>query len=182
MSNFRRHRKEGSTFTALGNLGKDDLDRAAVNDIADLPGVKELWQLTLGDPSIRVAVLDGPVDTTHTCFAGAHLEIASPVGLEISDAPPVTAHGTHVASVIFGQHGSPVRGVTPGCTGILIPVYGGDEAGELTPCSQMDLARGLSQALQQGAHIINVSGGELTPTGEAESFLTNAVHQCAAGT
>ena len=39
-----------------------------------LSGLTELWSLTLGDPRICVAVLDGPVDFGHPCFEGANLK------------------------------------------------------------------------------------------------------------
>jgi len=31
-------------------------------------------------------------------------------------------HATHLASTLFGQHGSPVSGIAPNCRGINIPV------------------------------------------------------------
>jgi hypothetical protein len=30
-----------------------------------------VWRVTLGDPEVCVAVLDGPVDLSHPCFRGA---------------------------------------------------------------------------------------------------------------
>src|SRR5439155_13867293 len=46
-------------------------------------------------------------------------------------------------------------------------------------CSQLDLARAISQAVQQGAQIINISGGQFSPSGMAHPLLENAVSQCA---
>ena len=37
-------------------------------------GLKELWEETLGDPGVCVAVLDGPVDMSHLSLAGANLK------------------------------------------------------------------------------------------------------------
>ncbi len=53
----------------------------------------ELWNETLGDPRIRIAVLDGPVDVSALNFAGAtltHLETlvvraAAPSQLSLRD-------------------------------------------------------------------------------------------------
>ena len=36
-------------------------------------GLKELWKEGLGDPSVCVAVLDGPIDFSHTSLAAANL-------------------------------------------------------------------------------------------------------------
>jgi cyanobactin maturation PatA/PatG family protease len=44
--------------------------------------------------------------------------------------------------------------------------------------SQLDLCRAIEQAIESGAHIINISGGQLTEYGEAEDWLKNAVRLC----
>jgi cyanobactin maturation PatA/PatG family protease len=143
-----------------------------------LPGLPELCAETVGTPEIRVAVLDGLVDRAHPCFDGADL-----VDLELSAGADVAAaldHGTHVASVIFGQSGSPVTGIAPRCRGIVIPVYSANADGSQVRCNQIDLARAITAAIDQGAHIVNISGGELSPGGQMLDFLERAVRQCAA--
>ena len=44
-------------------------------DMESVLGIRELWNETLGDPSICIAVLDGPVDVAHPSLAGANLTI-----------------------------------------------------------------------------------------------------------
>jgi hypothetical protein len=84
-----------------------------------------------------------------------------------------------VASIIFGQHGSPVRGIAPRCRGIIVPVFDETERGDLVPCSQLDLARAIAQAVEAGATIVNISGGQLEPSGQAEATLARSVEMCA---
>ena len=43
-----------------------------INVMDQLPGLRELWALTLGDPAITIALLDGPVALDHPCFQGAN--------------------------------------------------------------------------------------------------------------
>lgn len=86
----------------------------------------------------------------------------------------MSAHGTHVASIIFGQPSSLVEGIAPQCKGLIIPVFADDRL----RASQLDLARAIEQAVEAGAHIINISGGQLTDFGEAEGWLENAVNLC----
>jgi cyanobactin maturation PatA/PatG family protease len=62
---------------------------------------------------------------------------------------------------------------------LIIPVFKDEDAGSIAPCSQVDLARAINQAVQAGAHVINISGGELTPSGTAHPLLTNTVRDCA---
>ena len=108
------------------------------------------------------------MDRRHPCFEGAELS-----GCE--ELPEVKGrmldHGTHVASILFGQPNGPLQGVAPGCTGLLIPVFN-DEGRAL---SQLDLSRAIEKAVEAGAHVINISGGQLTEVGEAEDWLERAV-------
>lgn len=127
--------------------------------------------LGLGDPRIVVAVLDGEVDLDHPSLAGAAL-----TSLGVSGAIGARLHGTHVTSIIFGQPGSPVEGVAPGCTGLVVPVFRESAAG--LACSQLDLARAILLAVEHGAHIINVSGGQLSRSGEPEPILASAIETC----
>ena len=142
-----------------------------------IPGLNELWAESLGDPRICVAVLDGPVDLSHPSLATANITQIETLVSGIADQGPASQHGTHIASIIFGQHHGPVKGIAPHCRGLIIPVFKDDGAGSIA-CSQLDLARAISVAIQEDAHIINISGGELTISGTAHPILTDAVRDC----
>src|SRR5687767_12474855 len=121
----------------------------------EIDGLADLWALTRGASDVRIAILDGPVDLSHSCFQGAGY-LASSQFLH-----PTTHshrdHGTHVASIIIGQPGSLVEGIAPHCTAILLPIFGEGQDGTLVPCSQADLARAIWQALDAKADVINIS-------------------------
>ncbi|MER6789128.1 S8 family serine peptidase [Streptomyces sp. NPDC000658] len=132
----------------------------------------------LGVPAVRVAVLDGPVDFTHSCFAGAEL---TPLATLVSDpagAGPMSMHGTHVTSLLFGQPESRVSGLVPRCRGIVLPVFRESPDGRVSRVPQLDLARAVEQAVEAGAHIINISGGERSADGKAEAMLARALRLC----
>ena len=76
---------------------------------AVMDSVRSLQAQTLGDPAVCVAVLDGPVDVGHPCFRGADLGEWGPCAGR-GRGGDMSAHGTHVASVIFGGPESPVPG------------------------------------------------------------------------
>jgi len=137
-----------------------------------------IWAETRGDPRITIAVLDGPVDRSHPCFAGADLTEVETLASSKPYSGPASRHGTHVASIIFGQHGSPVQGVAPSCRGIILPVFGSGPQNSVVMCSQLDLARAILQAIERGAHVINISGGQLSATGEPEPLLEKAIRSC----
>ncbi|XZF61887.1 MAG: S8 family peptidase [Gloeotrichia echinulata DVL01] len=134
-----------------------------------------LSTISLGNSNICVAILDGPVDQAHPCFQGADLKyLPTLVKGDVQIGGSMSTHGTHVASIIFGQPGSPVEGIAPQCKGIIVPVFADDRR----RTSQLDLARGIEQAVNAGAHVINISGGQLTELGESDGWLQNAVRLC----
>jgi cyanobactin maturation PatA/PatG family protease len=69
--------------------------------------------------------------------------------------------------------------MAPRARGIVIPVFSGDGAEGLR-CSQLDLARAIGAALESGAAIINISGGQLMPECEPDADLRGALAACEA--
>jgi subtilisin family serine protease len=127
-----------------------------------------------GTPAVTVAVLDGPIDLTHDCFRGAQLRLLETVASATAADGGATAHGTHVTSLIFGQPASSVEGLAPLCRGLIIPIFGDDSL----RCSQLDLARAILLAVENGAHIINISGGQLARSSEPHPVLAQAIDTC----
>ena len=138
--------------------------------------IHKLWNLTQGDSQICVAILDGLVDQSHDCLNAANLtRLPTLIQGEATANGSMSGHGTHVASIIFGQHNSSeLRGIAPQCRGLIVPIFGDNNK----KLSQLDLSRAIEQAVNAGAHIINVSAGQLTDNGEAEGWLDRAVQLC----
>ncbi|MFE0921260.1 MULTISPECIES: S8 family serine peptidase [Streptomyces] len=130
----------------------------------------------LGDARVCIAVLDGPVDVSHPCLDGANLRRVDTLVHDPAGKGPMSVHGTHVTSLIFGQpeRGS-LAGIAPHCRGLLLPVFKDGANGRV---AQMDLARAIERAVHEGAHIINISGGERTPDGQADALLERALRLC----
>lgn len=143
-----------------------------------VPGLTELWAQTLGDPRICIAVLDGPVDLTHPSLVEAALTELKLEEVRESGSSTNSDHGTHVASVIFGSHNGPVKGVAPNCRGLIIPIFRYVADGSLESCSQQRLARAIRAAARYGANVINISAGQFSSSGEASSELKAAIEEC----
>ncbi|MDQ3948486.1 MAG: PatA/PatG family cyanobactin maturation protease [Thermoproteota archaeon] len=160
------------------------IDNSAISahttNVAEIEGIKELWAETLGDPSICVAILDGPVDRSHPSLARANLTNVDILVPSSSHQGPATKHGTNVASVLLGQHDGPFLGIAPRCRGLMVPIFKDGAGNSLAPCSQLDLARAISEAVQEGAHIINISAGDSSFSGAAHPILAGAVRNCTA--
>lgn len=144
--------------------------------MSTISGLSALHAITYGEPSIKIAVLDGPVDLQHECFSGtdktpASVNPSATAGLALR-------HGTAVYSLLFGKQGSIVEGVAPGCSGLIVPIYTETQNGGFAPASQVRLARAIQMALEQGANIINISGGQFSKYGDAEFLLKKAIDDC----
>jgi subtilisin family serine protease len=138
----------------------------------DIEGLRYLWQETSGDPRVLIAVLDGPVALSHPVLSGAklsYLDEPSSVGDDSA-----VRHGTHVASLIFGQPSGPVKGIAPHCTGLIIPIFENSSA----VSSQTTLAHAITRAVEAGAQIINVSAGQFSESGDAHPILADTVRMC----
>jgi cyanobactin maturation PatA/PatG family protease len=147
--------------------------------IGAIPGIADLWAETLGDPRICIAVLDGPVELAHPSLAGANLTVLDTLVSGTAANGSAFSHGTYSTSVIFGQPGTSVQGFAPRCRGLIVPIFDDGPAGSLAPCSQLDLARAITQAAQAGANVLNISAGQLSPSGKAYPLLADAVRTCA---
>jgi len=153
-----------------------------VPDFASIPGIPELWALTLGEPAVRVAIIDGPADLTHPCFEEADIEILPPSWLprEAEEVAPGAVearleHGTWVASVLFGRHGSDVSGLAPDCRGLLIPCLRGDLA-ELDPVS---IVRAIDSAAAAGADVVIVELCLPSLSGDIDDLFKRALRHAA---
>lgn len=137
--------------------------------------MSQLWQATTGDSDICIAVIDGPVNLTHPCFDGANLK---QVSVKAQGNGLAIQHGTHVTSVIFGQHNSPVKGIAPDCRGVVVPIFSEKANGQIQASTQANLARAITKAVDNGANIVNVSAGEFSKSGESGTYLEKAIKYC----
>ena len=137
----------------------------------DPSDLSEIWKDTIGDPGILIAILDAPVDLQSSSLRGAAL---GELLLSASADCSVDTHGTELASLVFGQHGSDVNGVSPGCSGLSIPIF----SRRPLECSQIELAQAMLLARDRGAHVINVSAGQISSSGAAHPILADAVRTC----
>lgn len=137
-----------------------------------------LQSQTLGDPRVCVAILDGPVDLAHASFRGANLSQRNQLPGKICLEDPASRHGTHITSILFGQSSGLVNGIAPRCRGLSIPIFS-SLGHSIQPCSLLDLARAISTAVQLGAHVVNISGGQFATTGTSSAVLEQVVRECA---
>jgi uncharacterized repeat protein (TIGR02543 family) len=138
----------------------------------------DAWNITMGSPGVRVAVLDTGVDIDHPDLAGQIAAQADVVDNDTS-ADDDYGHGTHVAGIIgaIANNGIGVAGVAPGAKLIAVDVFmtymdnGVQRWGALT----LDVIEGINFALSNGADVINLSLGSYDDDYAFESAINNAV-------
>lgn len=120
----------------------------------------QAWQMTQGNPNVKVAVVDSGVDPTHPDLAGNLLPGAAFIGNPATNSQlpawhDELGHGTHVAGIIGAMaNNMGVTGIAPQCK--ILPVKVLDEWGNGDTIS---VSQGIEWATQQGAQVINLSLG-----------------------
>jgi len=80
--------------------------------------------LSGGSRDVRVAVIDGPVDTGHADFAGGQWLAAADGGGACRRAESLACgHGTFVAGVLAADRRGSAPGICPGCAFLLRPIF-----------------------------------------------------------
>ncbi len=123
-------------------------------------GVAEAWDVTRGDSSLIVAVLDTGIDTNHPDLQGQFVGGWDFVG---KDSVPQddNGHGTHVSGLVAAaaDNGRGISGVAPGARVMPIKVVTATGIG-----SHLQIAQGIEYAVHNGARILNLSLGGSEPS------------------
>jgi hypothetical protein len=116
----------------------------------------ELHQVATGR-GVRVAVVDSGVETHHPDLAG---QVAFSGNFVDERTLPPESHGTAVAGIIAARadNHAGIAGIAPGARLLALRACW-QAAPAQTLCSSLGLAKALYAAIQQGAHIINLSLG-----------------------
>jgi hypothetical protein len=97
-----------------------DFQEGTVRSILRKAGMVEICQKTEGKADFKIALIDGPIATEHSCFDTAKIEQVPRTILD-NPASPVVRHATFIASLLVGR-GPKVLGLCPDCTLVSLPV------------------------------------------------------------
>ena len=121
----------------------------------------DAWSLANGS-GITIAIVDSGVDLGHPDFACGKLAVyaGSNIGSKKSPNTPqdTEGHGTHVAGIAGActNNGVGVAGVAPGATIMPVAVFSESDLDKA-------MADGIRFATDHGAHVINLSIGDIPP-------------------
>jgi subtilisin family serine protease len=148
---------------AVSERGGEFLDRQWHLPLAK---VTDAWNVTIGDPSIVVAILDDGIDVDHAEFVGKVVG-QSDFAAHVSDARPKSPsdkHGTACAGVAVAT-GVKAHGSAPGCS--LLAVRTPEFLGVA------DEAEMFRWVTDQGADVISCSWGPADGTGQTDLLPDN---------
>lgn len=123
------------------------------------------WGVNTGDKDIVVAVIDSGVDTSHKDLKNV---TTRDVGLGTSD---VHGHGTHVAGIISAELGNAKGGVGIAPDVSILGYCVGYSNGNIDTYKEIQAIR---DAVNRGAHVINMSLGGVYYNSQEESAVNYA--------
>jgi len=131
-----------------------------------------LCQITTGNPEILVAVLDTGIDANHEDLKG---KVETEVNFTDSPTPnDIYGHGTHIAGIVAANsnNGIGITGIAPESRLMNVKV-----ANDRRQCQASAVAQGITWAVDNGAHVINISLQLAEPSTELEDSVNYAWSQ-----
>ncbi len=147
--------------------------------------LENAWNITMGNPNIKIAVIDEGVDLTHPDLAANLLQgfncltQTSNIGDGVN-LGTARAHGTACAGIIGAITDTTQNAVNIGVTGVapfckMIPICIAASNGTFTSTS--NIAGGFDYAWQNGADVLSNSWGGSSPSSIMDDAIYRAVSQ-----
>ena len=149
----------------------------------DLVKLSLLMEHGQGLPEVTVGLIDGPVAFDHPeLTAVSFREIPGELEGTCTRADSAACtHGTFVAGILFGRRGSLAPAICPGCTLLLRPIFAESSGGtvQMPSASPEELAIAITDSVNAGAHVINLSSALVQHSPRAEDQLKRALDYAA---
>lgn len=152
-------------------------------DALGLVSLSALLARSTGTPAVTIGLIDGPVAVEHPDLEGMRFrEIAGRNRIACTATTRAAClHGTFVAGVLCARRGSPAPAICPDCTLLLRPVFAGTtaESGYLPSTTPQELASAITDCVDAGSRIINLSLALSRPSGRDEQAVEQALDRAA---
>ena len=115
---------------------------------------------TSGSRHVVVALIDGPVMTSHPDLAANVRALSKrPPGPHAEAEAGDYQHGTFVAGILCARRGSSAPAICPGCQLLVhaVPVEAADPGAHAPHAQAADVAAAIVECIDEGARVINVS-------------------------
>lgn len=143
-----------------------------------------LMARTAGRQEVKVALIDGPVATSHPDLAGALIRDISQntSGRCVTSDSFACMHGTFAAGILCARRDSPAPAICPGCTLLVRPIFAESRrgSGPVMPSAAPEvLAAAIAECVDAGAHVLNLSVALAHPSIRGERELEEALDHAA---
>jgi subtilisin family serine protease len=158
----------------------NDFSMAPLATLFDLIGLTPLMNRTVGRRQVIIGLVDGPVDMENPNLATEavrEMAMQSPrqTGVCQHGKSNACRHGTFVAGILAAKRGSDAPAICPGCTFLIRPIFTEDESPNATPAATArELAVAITEVVQEGANVVNLSCQLLRGSASADRDLDNA--------
>ena len=130
-----------------------------------------------------VALIDGPVVIDHPGFAAGNVRemVGTRNAACVRSASAACLHGTFVAGILFARRGSAAPAICPACTLLVRPIFGETPASneEMPRATREEVATAITESVQAGANVINLSAAFARPSSRGERSLELALDYAA---
>lgn len=145
----------------------------------DLVKLTPLMERTSGRPEIVVALIDGPVLMDRPDLWSSNVQELG-TGLPATCAKPASGacmHGTLVAGILVARRGSVAPAICPECSLLIRPIFSETPPGDgsMPSATPEELAKAMVEAVEAGAHVINLSAALAQPSTRGQRSLTEAL-------
>jgi subtilisin family serine protease len=143
-------------------------------------GLTRLMSLTVGNQDVRIAIIDGKIDSSHSSINSASIVYDNLPNFSKNSSSAID-HATFIASILVGQDSNHL-GICQGCTLINIPIADVDfELGRLSAFNiATRIAKAIVVALDLGADVIQLSLEFSPEVTNSFKYLTEAIFAAAA--
>ncbi len=149
----------------------------------DLVKLSSLMELATGRPEIVVGLIDGPVATNHPDLKDANIRVmpGKLAGLCVQDGTFACLHGTLVAGILCARRSAIAPSICPDCTLLVRPIFAESTSsvGQMPSATPEELAEAITETIDAGAAVINLSAAMVQPSARGERQLQEALEYAA---
>jgi subtilisin family serine protease len=138
-----------------------------------------LMAATEGSAAVAIGLIDGPVMIAHPGLHARGIQAlngAAGCGYANSAA---CQHGTFVAGILHARRGEAAPGLSPGCRLLTRAVFGEQNREGFPSCEPEELAAAITECVQAGARLVNLSLGVAYSTPAGQRALVEALDYAA---
>jgi subtilisin family serine protease len=170
-------------FSVTSSYHKDRvLSSATARNFAsplDLVKLVPLMETSSGRSETTIALIDGPVMTSHSDLSGAKVrEIPGSLRGTCAQANSVACmHGTFVAGILCAKRGSSAPAICPDCTLLVRPIFAETTSGnrDMPSATPEELATAIVDCVDASANVINLSAALAQPSAKGERKLEESL-------